>query len=90
MQIHTNKTPTLKSYITVSATEFALSTTQGLSQKLEIGCPKLANVKFWVSYFSKENTIYSEYNHKHVLTLCHAMRNILRWKNSIICFKLTF
>ena len=41
---------------------------QGLSQDLEIGCPKLAIVKFWGDFFSRETTIYSDYNHKYVFT----------------------
>ena len=42
---------------------------QGLSQDLETGCPKLLFVKsFLPSYFSRETTISSDYNHEHVFT----------------------
>ena len=43
---------------------------QGLSQDLETGCPKLAIVKFLgVQTFKGDHNIYTDFNHKHVLSL---------------------
>ena len=42
--------------------------TQGFSQDLETGCPKLATVKFVGSLILRETTIYSDYNHKHIFS----------------------
>ena len=39
---------------------------QSLNQDLETGCPKLAMYNFWAAYFSKEATIYSDYNHIYI------------------------
>ena len=45
------------------------SVNQGFSQNFESGRPQLAIVILWLSYFSREAKIYSEYNHKLVFTL---------------------
>ena len=52
---------------------------QGMSQDLESGFPILSIVKFWGrSIFSRETTIYSAYNHKHVLSYRYDIMSIYK------------
>ena len=51
---------------------------QDLSQDLETGCLKLTVKKiFWVSSFSRETKIYSDYYHKHALTGITDLFNVM-------------
>ena len=72
----------------------------GLGQVFETGCPKLTIVKFLYCIFFQETQQYIWITtiHMHLLpekrqywiSLFHVMGIILRWKYSIICWKLTF
>ena len=49
--------------------EFQVEWKQGLKPGFSNLVPKIGNLKFFrASYFSRETTMYSDYNHKHVFT----------------------